>query len=182
MTERFQRLEPKACSPASSRLCLQVARSPRKLLTAPEYFGAAAPGFALHIQMVSLPIEAKSHPPGACYTLSGLFCARCLLKVDLIVHSLKDLPTSLPAGLVLGSVGEREVILNPEKSARTCYYTVSCSPLPMLCTLSETLRTASPAPPEAFATSPSPTQSTVHRPSPANLAFPGAVPVTHLSC
>uniref|UniRef100_A0A3B3Z4F6 hydroxymethylbilane synthase n=1 Tax=Poecilia mexicana TaxID=48701 RepID=A0A3B3Z4F6_9TELE len=45
-------------------------------------------------------------------------------EVDLVVHSLKDLPTSLPAGFTIGAVLKREnphdaVVLHPSKTGKT---------------------------------------------------------------
>ena len=54
------------------------------------------------LQTASLAQEGQSLP-------KGLFTEVALLKhkADLAVHSLKDLPTELPAGLKLGAVGKR---------------------------------------------------------------------------
>merc|ERR1740117_2377385 len=51
-----------------------------------------------------------------------LECLLAAKEVDLIVHSLKDLPTTLPVGLRLGAIGEREdprdsVIFRKDKMA-----------------------------------------------------------------
>jgi hydroxymethylbilane synthase len=71
------------------------------------------------LQTASLAQEAKSLPKGL-FT-KELEVALLDGTADLAVHSLKDLPTELPAGLVLGAVCEREdvrdVMLYREASA-----------------------------------------------------------------
>ena len=57
------------------------------------------------LQTASLAQEGKSLPKGL-FT-KELEVALLEHKADLAVHSLKDLPTELPAGLKLGAVGER---------------------------------------------------------------------------
>src|SRR5205085_3709764 len=57
------------------------------------------------LQTASLAQEGKSLPKGL-FT-KELEIALLEHKADLAVHSLKDLPTELPAGLKLGAVGKR---------------------------------------------------------------------------
>src|SRR5579859_21712 len=57
------------------------------------------------LQTASLAQEGQSLPKGL-FT-KELEVALLEHKADLAVHSLKDLPTELPTGLKLGSVGER---------------------------------------------------------------------------
>src|ERR1044071_7958788 len=57
------------------------------------------------LQTASLAQEAKALPKGL-FT-KELEVALQEQKADLAVHSLKDLPTELPAGLKLGAVGKR---------------------------------------------------------------------------
>src|ERR1044071_8283617 len=57
------------------------------------------------LQTASLAQEAKALPKGL-FT-KELEVALQEQKADLAVHSLKDLPTELPAGLILGAVGKR---------------------------------------------------------------------------
>ncbi len=57
------------------------------------------------LQTASLAQEGKTLPKGL-FT-KELEVALLGNQADLAVHSLKDLPTELPAGLVLGAVGER---------------------------------------------------------------------------
>src|SRR6266403_3404215 len=57
------------------------------------------------LQTASLAQEGKALPKGL-FT-KELEVALLEHKVDLAVHSLKDLPTELPAGLKLGAVGKR---------------------------------------------------------------------------
>lgn len=57
------------------------------------------------LQTASLAQEGKSLPKGL-FT-KELEVALLKHKADLAVHSLKDLPTELPAGLMLGAVGKR---------------------------------------------------------------------------
>src|SRR6266702_605645 len=57
------------------------------------------------LQTASLAQEGKTLPKGL-FT-KELEVALLEQKADLAVHSLKDLPTELPAGLRLGAVGER---------------------------------------------------------------------------
>ncbi len=58
------------------------------------------------LQTASLAQEGKTLPKGL-FT-KELEVALLKHKADLAVHSLKDLPTDLPAGLKLGAVGKRE--------------------------------------------------------------------------
>src|ERR1043166_2984988 len=55
------------------------------------------------LQTASLAQEGKTLPKGL-FT-KELEVALLRVKADLAVHSLKDLPTELPAGLRLGAVG-----------------------------------------------------------------------------
>jgi hydroxymethylbilane synthase len=57
------------------------------------------------LQTASMAQEGKSLPKGL-FT-KELEVALLKHRADLAVHSLKDLPTDLPAGLVLGAVGKR---------------------------------------------------------------------------
>jgi porphobilinogen deaminase len=57
------------------------------------------------LQTASLALEGKSLPKGL-FT-KELEVALLEHRADLAVHSLKDLPTDLPAGLALGAVGKR---------------------------------------------------------------------------
>src|SRR6266404_559498 len=57
------------------------------------------------LQTASLAQEGKTLPKGL-FT-KELEVALLKHKADLAVHSLKDLPTELPAGLKLGAVGKR---------------------------------------------------------------------------
>src|SRR2546421_904177 len=57
------------------------------------------------LQTASLAQEGKTLPKGL-FT-KELEVALLEHKADLAVHSLKDLPTELPAGLKLGAVGKR---------------------------------------------------------------------------
>jgi hydroxymethylbilane synthase len=57
------------------------------------------------LQTASLAQEGKSLPKGL-FT-KELEVALLRHQADLAVHSLKDLPTDLPAGLILGAVGKR---------------------------------------------------------------------------
>src|SRR5882762_4417803 len=57
------------------------------------------------LQTASLAQEGKTLPKGL-FT-KELEIALIEHKADLAVHSLKDLPTELPAGLKLGAVGKR---------------------------------------------------------------------------
>src|SRR3989440_9340014 len=57
------------------------------------------------LQTASLSQEGKSLPKGL-FT-KELEIALLKHRADLAVHSLKDLPTELPAGLKLGAVGKR---------------------------------------------------------------------------
>src|SRR2546427_5986645 len=57
------------------------------------------------LQTASLAQESKALPKGL-FT-KELEVALLKHKADLAVHSLKDLPTELPAGLKLGAVGKR---------------------------------------------------------------------------
>src|SRR6059036_3389500 len=57
------------------------------------------------LQTASLAQEGQSLPKGL-FT-KELEVALLKHKADLAVHSLKDLPTELPAGLILGAVGKR---------------------------------------------------------------------------
>src|SRR6516165_5226819 len=57
------------------------------------------------LQTASLAQEGKSLPKGL-FT-KELEVALLNQQADLAVHSLKDLPTELPAGLKLGAVGKR---------------------------------------------------------------------------
>ena len=57
------------------------------------------------LQTASLALEGKSLPKGL-FT-KELEVALLEHRADLAVHSLKDLPTELPAGLALGAVGKR---------------------------------------------------------------------------
>src|SRR5437870_2520116 len=57
------------------------------------------------LQTASLAQEAKELPKGL-FT-KELEIALLERKADIAVHSLKDLPTELPAGLKLGAVGKR---------------------------------------------------------------------------
>src|SRR6266487_2860955 len=57
------------------------------------------------LQTASLAQEGKSLPKGL-FT-KELEVALVKQRADLAVHSLKDLPTELPAGLKLGAVGKR---------------------------------------------------------------------------
>src|SRR5207248_1780639 len=57
------------------------------------------------LQSASLAQEGKSLPKGL-FT-KELEVALLKHKADLAVHSLKDLPTEVPAGLKLGAVGKR---------------------------------------------------------------------------
>src|SRR6516164_9056213 len=57
------------------------------------------------LQTASMAQEGKSLPKGL-FT-KELEVALLRNKADLAVHSLKDLPTELPAGLKLGAVGKR---------------------------------------------------------------------------
>src|SRR5215471_827988 len=57
------------------------------------------------LQTASLAQESKTLPKGL-FT-KELEIALLEKKADLAVHSLKDLPTELPAGLKLGAVGKR---------------------------------------------------------------------------
>ena len=57
------------------------------------------------LQTASLAQEGKSLPKGL-FT-KELEVALLKHRADLAVHSLKDLPTELPAGLALGAVGKR---------------------------------------------------------------------------
>src|SRR2546426_9457093 len=57
------------------------------------------------LQTASLAQEGKALPKGL-FT-KELEVALLKHKADLAVHSLKDLPTELPAGLKLGAVGKR---------------------------------------------------------------------------
>src|SRR5512147_3038656 len=57
------------------------------------------------LQTASLAQEGKNLPKGL-FT-KELEVALLKLRADLAVHSLKDLPTDLPAGLKLGAVGKR---------------------------------------------------------------------------
>src|SRR5512144_695157 len=57
------------------------------------------------LQTASLAQEGQSLPKGL-FT-KELEVALLKHKADLAVHSLKDLPTELPAGLKLGAVGKR---------------------------------------------------------------------------
>src|SRR5262245_29578383 len=57
------------------------------------------------LQTASLAQEGKTLPKGL-FT-KELEVALLRSKADLAVHSLKDLPTELPAGLKLGAVGKR---------------------------------------------------------------------------
>ena len=57
------------------------------------------------LQTASLAQESKTLPKGL-FT-KELEVALLKHRADLAVHSLKDLPTELPAGLVLGAVGKR---------------------------------------------------------------------------
>ncbi|SPE55458.1 Porphobilinogen deaminase [Verrucomicrobia bacterium] len=73
------------------------------------------------LQTASLAQEGKSLPKGL-FT-KELEVALLEQQADLAVHSLKDLPTDLPTGLVLGAVGRREdvrdvLIYRDEHSAR----------------------------------------------------------------
>jgi hydroxymethylbilane synthase len=58
------------------------------------------------LQTASLAQAGKSLPKGL-FT-KELEVALVRQKADLAVHSLKDLPTELPAGLMLGAIGKRE--------------------------------------------------------------------------
>src|SRR5258708_38053710 len=58
------------------------------------------------LQTAALAQEGKSLPKGL--FPKELEVALLKHKADLAVHSLKDLPTELPAGLKLGAVGKRE--------------------------------------------------------------------------
>src|ERR1035441_6620912 len=57
------------------------------------------------LQTASLAQEGKTLPKGL-FT-KELEVALLKHRADLAVHSLKDLPTELPAGLMLGAVGKR---------------------------------------------------------------------------
>src|SRR3954454_14571486 len=57
------------------------------------------------LQTASLAKEGQDLPKGL-FT-KELEVALLKHKADMAVHSLKDLPTELPAGLVLGAVGQR---------------------------------------------------------------------------
>ena len=41
-------------------------------------------------------------------------------RVDLAVHSMKDLPTTLPEGLIIGAIGRRETTVEGKKLAPLC--------------------------------------------------------------
>src|SRR2546428_11432291 len=60
------------------------------------------------LQTASLAQEGKTLPKGL-FT-KELEVALLKQKADLAVHSLKDLPTELPAGLELGAVGKRAAV------------------------------------------------------------------------
>ena len=57
------------------------------------------------LQTASLAQEGKTLPKGFSPRNSRSPCSKH--RADLAVHSLKDLPTELPAGLCLGAVGKR---------------------------------------------------------------------------
>ena len=48
-------------------------------------------------------------PPLDCYSAIAMTTRAPLAQVDFVVHSMKDLPTSLPPGMVIGAVLERQV-------------------------------------------------------------------------
>src|SRR5262252_11151054 len=66
------------------------------------------------LQTASLAQEGQSLPKGL-FT-KELEVALLKHRADLAIHSLKDLPTELPAGLTLGAVGKRadvrDVLIN----------------------------------------------------------------------
>src|SRR5882762_4194384 len=72
------------------------------------------------LQTASLAQEGKTLPKGL-FT-KELEAALIEHKADLAVHSLKDLPTELPAGLKLGAVGQRadvrDVLIYRERDHR----------------------------------------------------------------
>ena len=88
-----------------SQLALWQARWVERQLT--------AAGFACRIEIVKTTGDKITDVPLAKVGTKGLFTKEieeALLdgRADLAVHSLKDLPTELPAGLVLAAVPERE--------------------------------------------------------------------------
>jgi hydroxymethylbilane synthase len=73
----------------------------------------AAPGGALEVVVIRTTGDRITDRPLAELGGKGLFCKEleaALLerRIDLAVHSIKDLPTWLPAGLTLGAVLQRE--------------------------------------------------------------------------
>ncbi|MBM3774106.1 MAG: hydroxymethylbilane synthase [Acidobacteria bacterium] len=73
----------------------------------------AAQGAESRIEVIRTTGDKMAHVPLARSGIKGLFIKEieeALLegRADLAVHSLKDLPTELPAGLVLAAVPERE--------------------------------------------------------------------------
>lgn len=90
-----------------SRLALTQARAVAELLR------AASPGLDVAIEIIQTQGDKVLDAPLAQIGGKGLFTRElevALLerRVDLAVHSLKDLPTELPAGLVLAATPERE--------------------------------------------------------------------------
>ena len=73
----------------------------------------AAPGLRLETQTISTKGDRLRDVPFARIEGKGVFTRElevALLdgRVDLVVHSMKDLPTELPSGLVIGAVPPRE--------------------------------------------------------------------------
>ena len=71
------------------------------------------PGLAIDLQIIKTTGDRILDSPLSTIGDKGLFTReieQALLRgdIDLAVHSLKDLPTELPAGLALGAVTERE--------------------------------------------------------------------------
>ena len=93
-----------------SRLALAQTELVRRALAGahPEL---AAPG-ALEVVTIRTTGDRVTDRPLAELGGKGLFCkeieAALLARIDLAVHSIKDLPTWLPDGLILGAVLERE--------------------------------------------------------------------------
>ena len=73
----------------------------------------AYPSLTIEIKIIKTSGDKKTRAPLAQSGIKGLFTkeleqALLLKKIDLAIHSLKDLPTGIPGGLKLAAVTERE--------------------------------------------------------------------------
>src|SRR5947208_9624596 len=86
------------------------------------------PGIDIHIEIIRTTGDVKTDPlsviGGKGVFTKELEDALLDQRVDVAVHSLKDLPTIVPEGLKLATVCKREdardVLVLPEKSAQVC--------------------------------------------------------------